>query len=324
MLQTGHAGLHEALAAFFTELLSNRLEFPTTWKTAKLSVIFKNGDTENPKNYRPITIIPVLAKLFSTILYQRIQHQIEECLTEEQYGFRKGRGCSDAVHIVRTVIEKSAEWGEELWIAALDVEKAFDRVHHSSLFNALLDGGIDPAVTASLRRLYLDMRAYVVLWPGAESRHFGIDRGVRQGDPLSPLLFNLVINRVLEDVSPTWRKRCYGSNVGETVQGHRITHVMFADDMTLMARSAISMKRMLKMLRVALMKRGLCLHPSKCKLQNNLPDKHEREEVFIDDGFNVELLPAGEGFKFLGTLLHLEDATKHEIRNRIASGWRMF
>ena len=74
MLQTGHVGPHEALATFFTELLSNRLEYPTTWKVAKLSVMFKSGDAGNPENYRPITIIPVMAKLFSTILYQRIQY----------------------------------------------------------------------------------------------------------------------------------------------------------------------------------------------------------------------------------------------------------
>ena len=77
-----------------------------------------------PKNYRPISIIPVMAKLFSTILYDRISVQVDRHLSEEQFGFRKGRGCADKLHGM--VIEKSAEWGEELWMAALDVEKAFD------------------------------------------------------------------------------------------------------------------------------------------------------------------------------------------------------
>ena len=101
----------------------------------------KKGDAELPKNYRPISIIPVLAKLFSTILYIRIQDLVENRLAEEQFGFRKGRGCTDAVHVLRMVVEKSAEWGEPLFLAQLDVEKAFDRVHHEDLFEALLGCG---------------------------------------------------------------------------------------------------------------------------------------------------------------------------------------
>ena len=93
-----------------------------------MKVLFKKGDADLPKNYRPISIIPVLAKLFSTLLYSRIQDLVEKRLAEEQFGFRKGRGCVDAVHVLRMIVEKSAEWGEPLFMAALDVEKAFDRV----------------------------------------------------------------------------------------------------------------------------------------------------------------------------------------------------
>ena len=151
-------------------------------------------------------------------------------MSDEQYGFRRGRGCSDAIHVLRMVIEKSAEWGEDLWIAALDVEKAFDRVHHSALFDAILEAGVEWEAISSLKRLYAGTRAYVNLWTGVDSRAFDIERGVRQGDPLSPLLFNLVMKRVLDDVLPVWRKRGYGTNVGMTLQGQRLTHCAFADD----------------------------------------------------------------------------------------------
>ena len=69
---------------------------------------------------------------------------------DEQFGFREGRGCVDAVHILRTVVEKSAEWGEELWIATLVVEQGFDRVHRSSLFDDLLVESVDASIIASL------------------------------------------------------------------------------------------------------------------------------------------------------------------------------
>ena len=98
---------------------------------------------------------------------------------------------------------------------------------------------------------------------------------------------------------------------------------MFADDMTLIARSSTSMRRMLKMLRDALLRRGLSLHPAKCKLQSNIPGQ-ARMKVDIDDSFSVEVVPAEEGFKLLGTMVHLDDVTKHETNNRIAADWRIF
>jgi len=260
-------------------------EPPESWKVCKLNVIFKKGDATLPKNYRPISIIPVMSKVFSTLIYLRIQGAIDGQLSDEQYGFRRGRGCSDAVHVLRMVVEKSAEWGEELWVAALDVEKAFDRVHHTALFDCLMDACIGWEVLSSLRRLYSGMRAYVSISPGTDSRAFNIERGVRQGDPLSPLLFNLVMKRVLQDVREVWDRRGYGTNVGQRLSGQRLTHCAFADDMTLMARSWTSMKRMLSMVQKSLTSFGLTLHPSKCKVQTNRGTNFPRGATNIEEGF---------------------------------------
>jgi len=309
MLKTGHRGLISALTSFFNSVLDGTLQAPEAWKQSKLKVIFKKGDPEMPGNYRPISIIPVLAKLFSSILYKRIQVLVDSKLADEQYGFRKGRGCSDAVHILRTVIEKSAEWGETLWIATLDVEKAFDRVHHSSLFEALMDFEVDASVVAALYNLYSGLQASVEIWLGVESRRFQVQRGVRQGDPLSPLLFNMVLNQVLADLRPEWRRRKYGTDVGASVLGERLTHVAFADDMTVVAKSWLSMRRMLSMLRQALALRGLTLHPSKCKVQTNQEDWQRRGDISVDDDLTVEVLDQDTGLILLGTVLSLTDVS---------------
>ena len=102
------------------------------------------------------------------MLRKLVRDLIDTQLADEQFGFRKGRGCADAVHILITVVEKSEKWGENLWMAALDVEKAFDQAHHSSLFETLLTGGIDLSTIAALRRLYEDLKASVVVVPGVE------------------------------------------------------------------------------------------------------------------------------------------------------------
>jgi hypothetical protein len=265
MLQTGHDALVAMLASLFTDVLSGRMEPPEAWRVARLSVIFKKGDRADVRNYRPVSIIPVLAKLFSIVVYGRIRQAVDSKLLEEQFGFRSGRGCDDAVHVLRLVVEKSAEWGHELWMATLDVEKAFDKVLHAALFEALLSSGIDFALLAMLRKLYKDMAAYVQAVPGVESRRFSVRRGVRQGDPLSPALFNLVVTQVLKEVEPVWQRRGYGTHVGQRTDGKRLTCVAFADDMTLIARSWTQLKRMVLTLKDALAEKGLNLHPSNAK-----------------------------------------------------------
>ena len=220
-------------------------------------------------------------------------------------------------------MEKSAVWGEELWCATLDVEKAFDEVFHHELFKVLVDCDINMSAVGALRRLYRGMQAYVQISPGAESRRFEIRRGVRQGDPLSPVLFNLVMTKILQEVEEVWQRRGYGTNVGQDLTGKRLTHVAFAYDTTLVSRSWISLKRMVLSLRDALRKRGLELHPTKCKAQTNRPGAF-RGKVRIAEDMHLHVLEEHECLEVLGTHLALQNATQFEIDHRIALAWRKF
>ena len=77
------------------------------------------------------------------------------------------------------------EWGEDLWTATLDVGKAFDRVQHSVFVDALLRHRVDVSTVSVLRRLQFGVKGCVSMWPGVDSQHFGMNQGVKQGDPLS-------------------------------------------------------------------------------------------------------------------------------------------
>jgi hypothetical protein len=192
------------------------------------------------------------------------------------------------------------------------------------LFAALLSNGINSSVVGVLRRLYFSIKGYISLWSGADSRHFEVARGVRQGDPLSPILFNLVLDGALQEVSTIWQKRGYGSNIGHEIRGRRLTHIAFADDQTLIANSWLSLRRMIELLRDALLRRGLSLHPSKCKVQTNQTGSFRRGTFRIAEGFSVEILQEGQCLELLGTVLSLTDVTGYEISHRVAVGWRKF
>ena len=152
----------------------------------------------------------------------------------------------------------------------------------------------------------------------AGSRSFPRQRGVRQGDPLSTLLFNLVLNEVLEEVRAIWDRRGYGTVVGKVLPSRpRLTHVAFADDCTLVANSWLTLERMILQLRDALAKRGLSLHPSKCQVQTNAENWTMRGKLELDKDFFVEFLQEGSPLTVLGTSLALHDVTACEVRHRV-------
>ena len=325
MLKAGGDALLQTIADIFTELLCNRMGTPESWRRSRLTVLFKAGDRQVPKNYRPITIIPVLSKLYSMVILQRIQGILEVTQIDTQFGNRKGRGCCDAAHILRQVVEKSIEWGEGLWVAAVDVEKAFDRVHSLRILQALIDEGIDADIIMSLQDTYAGLQGYVQMWPGACSKDFVIGRGVRQGGPLSPVLFGLVMKRVLKELDGKWQREGLGTKVGmDVVTGRRLTHIAFVDDVTLLSQNWALLKVMLKDLKNKLFEWGLCLHPTKCKAQTTNEDWSTRGLVDVCTGLAVEILPRGSCLTILGTQLALETGTSLEVQTRISKGWRMF
>jgi len=202
------------------------------------------------------------------------------------------------VMFVRMIAEKTEEWGEEVWAASLDLEKAFDKVYHTSVIDALQEAGIEPDVIQFLWQCYKQQSAYVSLHANAQGRLFQILRGVRQGDPLSLALFNNVTRRVYADLKERWSRKGFGTRVcgGATFKS---THEMFADDVTLFPGNRQQLLSMIRDVRDELAKHGLNLNMDKCQVQTNRPNA---PIVPIKlDGADIPKVPSEVGFKLLGT-----------------------
>eukprot|EP00973_Karenia_brevis_P050366 6990483-Karenia_brevis.AAC.1 len=106
MIKLGGARVVEVLLDLFNEVLSSRSP-PQKWKESVISVIHKSGDERLPKNYRPITIIPVLYKLFARLLYRRLLPILDKAQCEDQAGFRKGYNTADHLLTFSILAEKS-------------------------------------------------------------------------------------------------------------------------------------------------------------------------------------------------------------------------
>ena len=113
----------------FNEILRTR-KIPKEWKEAKMVILHKKGDRRDIKNYRPISLLSHMYKLFTRVLQKRMENILDANQPREQAGFRKGYSTTDHLQSINQIIEKCNEFHLPLCIAYIDYEKAFDSVEH--------------------------------------------------------------------------------------------------------------------------------------------------------------------------------------------------
>ena len=170
--------------------------FPACWKTASVVPIpKKDGVKSDPKTYRPISLLPIISKIFEHLLSKVIISHLEDhnLLSDCQYGFRKQRSTADALALVTARINKILDVGGESRLVALDISKAFDRVWHRGLLHKLKAYGFTGNFLHLISSFLSDRHLQVIL-DGQISKLHGINAGVPQGSLLGPLLFIIFIN----------------------------------------------------------------------------------------------------------------------------------
>lgn len=169
--------------------------FPTELKIAKVLPLFKNGDPSQLKNYRPVSILSTISKIFEKIMYTRLldffnKHNV---LYKYQFGFRKGHSTDMALVTLIEKVSNALEKGEYVLGLFLDFSKAFDTVDHAILIDKLQHYGIR-GIALKWIKSYINNRTQFVSYNGHYSSHGNITCGVPQGSILGPLLFLLYIN----------------------------------------------------------------------------------------------------------------------------------
>ena len=169
--------------------------FPDKLKLAKVVPIYKNGTKDNPSNYRPISILSCLSKIFERILYGRLYKFLHKnsFFTNSQYGFLKNRSTEDAILELQNTIIDNITNNTTSSALFLDLSKAFDTINHSILLNKLNYYGVR-GIALSLFTNYLQNRAQYVEINSTKSTLLSITTGVPQGSILGPLLFLIYVN----------------------------------------------------------------------------------------------------------------------------------
>ena len=170
--------------------------FPTALKIAKVIPVYKNkGSPLSCSNYRPISLLSNIDKIFEKIIYKRLHNFLLEnnILSPRQFGLRKSHSTSHAVLSIVQKITDALEAGKFAYAIFIDLEKAFDTVDHSILLDKLQHYGIRGS-PLNLLKSYLSGRSQFVSVSGVNSPTSLIKHGVPQGSVLGPLLFLVYIN----------------------------------------------------------------------------------------------------------------------------------
>ena len=192
VFKLAHPSFIKPLTFVLNKYYSNPDNLPDWIGTSCISLLFKKGDIHEPSNYRPISLLPTLWKVLSNALTQRLNIYMKELIRPEQVGFIKSRNIEVALHTIDSVIKEVPG----AYVIAVDFEKAFDSISHKYL-KLVLQRFKFPEKFIHLIFKFLSLGQSCIKTNNKYTKSFPIQRGVRQGDPLSGLLFVLALEPLL-------------------------------------------------------------------------------------------------------------------------------
>jgi len=197
MLKNINAKFKLAITKLFNLVLSVG-HFPDSWNRGLITPIFKSGDTSDPNNYRGICVSSNLGKMFCSIINTRLVHFLTEhnVLSKSQIGFLPKFRTSDHIFTLHTLIDKYINQNKtQIFACFVDFQKAFDSIWHEGLLSKLLESGIGGKTYNIIKTMYSNNQCAIKIG-NKHTEFFTQGRGVRQGCPLSPTLFNIYINEL--------------------------------------------------------------------------------------------------------------------------------
>ena len=290
----------DLLSPYMVKLFNNVFmsgEYPESWCKGVIVPIYKNkGNIDSANNYRGITLSNVLAKIFSHILLKRINKwsDEQEKNNDNQFGFQKSKSTVDCIFVLSSIISKvinGSTGNKKLYCAFIDYEKAFDKVDRYLLWYKLMQEDVSPRMLKILKSMYKSVKA-CIKYNNKFSDFMKSDSGLKQGDPLSPILFMFFINDIIT---------CIDTHAEDTISVDDVVLFMllYADDAVIFAQSAESLQNMLNDIQDYCNTWHLTINTNKTKIMVFEKGRHSYPKIYLN-GTELEVVTS---FRYLGVEL---------------------
>lgn len=280
-------------------------KIPSDWLESVFVTLPKKTWPKTYGDYRMISIMSHTLKIFLKIIQDRLYRKCKEHLSDTQFGFCNGLGTREALFSIQVLIQRCRDMSTDVYACFLDYQKAFDCVDHGKLINILQNMNLDGRDVRIIKNLYYNQIAAVKV-EDMTTEYVPIQRGVRQGCVLSPLLFNIYSEQIFADALDEARE-------GIVVNGEVINNLRYADDTVLLAGSADDLQALLDRVVAKSEERGLKLNISKTKAM--VISKNGELPANLSTG-NQQIQQVSS-FRYLGCLLNSKWDSTQEIRSRI-------
>lgn len=296
MIKTSLPVLRPIIQQLFNQLIQYGT-YPEQWKKGVNVPIFKNGDPHNTSNYRGVTLNNTMANFFCQVINNRITNFLENnsLLAKEQAGFRKSSRTQDQVFILKKLVNDTLRTTNgRLYGCFIDFAKAFDSIWHTGLLYKMQEIGIGGKLLQVVQEMYNNATVCSKTEVGL-SREITVRKGVLQGNTLSPTLFNIFINDIVDSL-----KDCDSPTVDEAGLVP-VPCLMYADDIVILSTTKKGLQDKLNSLHEYCNKWGLQINREKTKVI--VFSKHEPIlPLFFKIGDAI--INTTDNYKYLGIIFN--------------------
>lgn len=312
LVKEGGERLHEEVYHIIKEVWAKEI-MPSKWNDAIIYPLHKKGDTTRCDNYRGITLLDQVYKIMASAIKNRLSEVVNKEVGEYQCGFREHKSTTDQVFALKQIMNNSIEQRLPLHMCFIDFKQAYDSVIRAKMYEALEELGV-PKKLIRLVRMTLKQTNYKVTSNACVSEKFSVNKGLRQGDPISTTLFNLTLEKVIRDTQLKTKG---------TIFNQRVQVLAYADDIVIITRAKRTLIQAIQSLEREAKKMGLIINETKTKYM--LLGKRREDalqdtlRVTTEDG-NSYSFEKVKCFNYLGVTVTEEGDERTEIQERLAKG----